>query len=186
LTSGNATGSDGGGAQNDPNSSLGGWRSTTELSASNDNLFSKYTEAQLLSSVRRRCVAIKAETASDTITACRILADGLSGYPSSLSVEFGIQTNDNSTVAPVMADESTDPTGITFFSPYDSTAVPATDYPLSRKLAPLNSPGDNSADLDLTPDNRIVFIYIRITATAVSVPDWNNEEVKTFSANVIG
>ena len=180
-----AVGSDGGGPQNDPNLSLGPYRSTTTLSSSDDNLFSKYTEAELVSSTRYRCVAIKAETTSDTISAGRVLANGFSSLPGSLAVEFGIQTNDNLTAAPTCTD-STAPAGITFFTPYDSTGVPATDYALSRLIGPLNLPGDNGSDLDLTPDDRIIFIYIKIVATNVSLLDWPNGTTQEITASLIG
>ena len=166
LTSGNATGSDGGSAQNDPDSSLGGWRSTTEVSATIGNLFELYTQAELSSSTRYRCVAITNINATGVRDAMRLVSTSLAALKTGLTVTFGIMTNDTSAVSPVCAD-TTAPTGITFRTMLASTGDNESDFSSAMKIGPLNTDSDDSTDLDFD-DDMVLFLYIKIVASGAS------------------
>lgn len=168
LTSGNATGSDGGASQNDPNSSTGGWRSTTEVSLTIGNLFELYTQAELSSSTRYRCVALVNTHATGVRDAMRLVSREVDALKSGLTVEFGVMTNDTSTVAPVGSD-TVAPAGITFRSMFESTDDNESDYDeaTAYRIGPLNTDSDNSTDLDFD-DSMVLFLYIKVIASGAS------------------
>lgn len=166
LTSGSGTGSDGGGSQNDPDSSLGGWRSTTEVSPTIGNLFEVYTQAQLSSSTRYRCICLYMDHGSASQAISRLASEHLSSLKSGMTVTYGIQTNDSTTVAPTCTD-TTAPAGITFVSIQASTGDDTADHTTAEPIGPLNSAGDGSTDLTLDNAKR-VFVYIKIVCSGAS------------------
>ena len=161
-----AVGSDGGGAQNDPDSSLGPWRSTTEASLTLANLFEGYTSGQLTASTRYRWVALTNVNVTGVRNACRIISNDLTNLKTGLTVSFGIQTNDTSTSVPTCTD-TTAPAGITFFTPVESTGIDITDYTTARPIGPLNADSDGSTDLNFD-DSMVIFVCIRIVASGAS------------------
>jgi len=166
-TTGNATGSDQASAQNDPNGSLGGWCSTTAMTTGANNLFDEWTSAQKSSSTLYRCFCVLHTNATDVFNAVRILAQDIDTYPTGVTIEIGWRFNDSTTVAPVCADESTAPTGVTFYSLTEWTGTASTDYPLAKPLGPLNTANDGSTDVNMDDDKRI-FIYIKFTCASVT------------------
>jgi hypothetical protein len=183
LTSGNATGSHKGGAQNDPDTSLGGWTSTTEESTLDGNLWELLGLDDLNASTTYRCIAIMNENATDVLQTCRVVGEFIDDLASGISVEFGIQTNDLTTVAPVCADEETAPTGINFFTPYEDTGVPGTDWVSAQPIGPLNSPQTGTTDLTLS-DSSVIFVYIKLTLAAVTASFTGTNNI--LRANIIG
>jgi len=167
-TSGNATGSDGGAAQNNPDDSRGGWRSNSEMSLTIGNLFEIYTQAQLTASTRYRCIALTNANVTGVRAAAKMIVESLSALKSGLTVTFGMMTNDTSTVAPVCTD-TTAPAGITFFTPFQSTGNDTSDYEqaTARPLGPLNTDSDGSTLIDFD-DDKVIFLYIKIVASGAS------------------
>ena len=161
-----AVGSDGGGTQNDPDSSLGPWRSTTEVSLTIGNLFEDYSSAQLTSSTRYRCVALVNVNVTGVRNTCHVLARDFSALKTNLTLSFGMQTNDTSTAAPTCTD-TTAPALITFFTPFESTGSDAADYSSARPIGPLNADSDDSTELNFD-DSMVIFLYIRIVASGAS------------------
>lgn len=161
-----AVGSDGGGAQNDPDSSLGSYRSTTEISLTVGNLFEEYSVAQLSASTRYRCVCLVMDHVSAVQAAARIVAEGVAALKANMTVTFGMMTNDTTTAAPTCTDTTT-PAGITFFTPFDSTGDATSDYTSARPLGPLNTDSDGSTDLDFDDDKR-VFLYVKIVCAGAT------------------
>ena len=183
LTSGNSTGSHKGGAQSDPDSSIGGWCSTTAMSTTDGNLWELLGLSNLSSSTTYRCIAMMNENATDTLLTCRLLAEYIDDLASGITVSFGLQTNDLTTVAPVCADEDTAPTGITFFTPHEDTGVPLTDWSSAEPIGALNSAGDGATDLTLD-DAKVIFIYIKLVCASVSASfDGSNNILR---ANIVG
>ncbi len=183
LTSGNATGSHKGGSQNDPDTSLGGWCSTTEESTADGNLWELLGLDQLNASTTYRCIAMMNENSTDVLQTCRVVGEFIDDLASGISVEFGIQTNDLTTVAPVCADEETAPTGINFFTPYEDTGVPGTDWVSGKPIGPLNSPQTGTTDLTLD-DSAVIFIYIKLTLATVTATFNGSNNI--LRANIIG
>ena len=168
LTSGNATGSDGGGAQNDADTSLGGWRSTTSMSLTIGNLFEIYTQGQLTTSTRYRCVALTNASVTGIRAAAKIVVESLSALKANMTVTFGMMTNDTTTVSPVCTD-TTAPAGISFFAPFQSTGNDTSDYEqaTARPLGPLNTDSDGITPLDFD-DDKVIFLYIKIVCSGAS------------------
>lgn len=184
LTSGNATGSHKGAAQNDPDSSLGGWASTTEESATDGNLWELLGLDQLNASTTYRCIAMMNENATDVLQTCRVVGEFIDDLASGISVEFAIQTNDLTTVAPVCADENTAPSpSVNFFTPYEDTGVPLTDWSGGQPIGPLNSPQTGTTDLTLD-DSSVIFIYIKLTLATVTSSFTGTNNI--LRANIIG
>ena len=184
LTSGNATGSHKGGAQNTPDLSLGGWTSTTEESTVDGNLWQLLGLDQLNASVTYRCIAMMNENATDVLQTCRVVAEFVDDLASVIDVEFAIQTNDLTTVAPVCADEETAPSpAVNFFTPYEDTGVPGTDWVSAQPIGPLNSPQTGTTDLTLD-DSSVIFIFIKLTMTTVTASFNGSNNI--LRANIIG
>ncbi len=183
LTSGNATGSDGGGAQADPDDSLGGWRSTTEMSLTAGNLWTDITLAQQLSSTLYRCVALTNVNATDVLETCHIVANFSDTLDTGITMTFGMHTNDTSTVAPVSASETAAPATITFFTPGESTGVDNTDYHNGRPLGPLNADSDDSTELTYD-DDKVIFLYIKAVFSGANAGDWDGTNDKIGSRNI--
>jgi hypothetical protein len=183
LTSGNATGSHKGAAQNTPDLSLGGWTSTTTQSTLDGNLWELLGLDDLNASTTYRCIALMNENATDVLQTCRVVGEFIDDLASGISVEFGIQTNDLTTVAPVCANETTAPTGINFFTPYEDTGVPGTDWVSAQPIGPLNSPQTGTTDLTLS-DSSVIFVYIKLTLAAVTASFTGTNNI--LRANIIG
>lgn len=161
-----AVGSDGGGAQNDPDSSLGPYRSTTAVSPTIGNLFEVYTAAQLTASTRYRLICLFMDHATAEETVSRFVSEFLSSLKSGMTVTFGMMTNDSSTAAPVCTD-TVAPVGITFFSAFASTGDDTADHASARPLGPLNTDSDGSTDLTLDDSLRI-FLYIKVVCSGAT------------------
>jgi len=176
-------GSHQGGAQNNPDDSLGGWASTTEESTVDGNLWELFGLDQLNASVTYRCVAILNVNPTDVLNTCRILGEFIDDLDGNISLEMGLQTNDFSTIAPISVDEETPPPGITFFNPFEDTGVPLTDWASAKTIGPLNSPQTGTTDLTLD-DATVIFIYFKITLASVTA-DFNGSN-NILRANVVG
>ena len=183
YTSGNATGSHKGAAQNTPDLSRGGWCSTTAQSTLDGNLWELLGLDDLNASTTYRCIALLNENPTDVLLTCRIVGEFIDALAAGIGVEFGIQANDLTTVAPVCATATTAPTGITFFTPYEDTGVPATDWVSGRPIGPLNSPQTGTTDLTFD-DATVIFLYIKLTLTTVTASFTGTNNI--LRANVIG
>lgn len=161
-----AVSSDGGGAQNDPDSSLGPWRSTTEVSPTIGNLFEVYTQGQLTASTRYRCICLFMDHATATETISRLVSEHISSLKANMTITYGMKTMDSTTAAPTCTD-TTAPAGITFFTPFASTGDDTADHSSARPIGPLNTDSDGSTDLTLDDSVRI-FLYIKIVCASAS------------------
>lgn len=159
---------DGSTSQNNPDDSLGGWRSDTPMSSNIGNLFERYTQAELASSTRYRCMALTNANVTGIRQEAKMIVNSLSALKSGLSVEFGIHTNDLTTVAPTCTD-TVAPVGVTFFSLFESTGDDTNDYAeaTARPLGPLNADSDGTTLLGFD-DSMVVFLYVKIICAGAS------------------
>jgi len=166
LSTGDASVDDFSVPQNNKYASHGGKCSTTEFTEGLDNLFKEWTLDQLDASDRYACICIRSVSTTDVLDAVRFLAKEVNTYPSGVSIFFGVQTNDEDTAAPVLADEFTSPVGITFVSLVEWSGDPVYDRPAGYPIGPLNSPADGNTDLTID-GNEVIFLYIKFSCNTV-------------------
>ena len=166
LTTGSAGTGDASEAQNTPDDSLGKYASTTEVSATIGNLFESYSPAQLTSSTRYRCIALKMDHASANVVTPKLVAQFLPSLKSGMVASYGMMSRDLLSASPVCTD-TTAPAGITFFTPYNSVGDADLDFANGRPIGPLNTDSDGSTDLT-QDDTMVTFLYIRIVSTGAS------------------
>ncbi|MDI6872582.1 MAG: hypothetical protein QME79_14760 [Bacillota bacterium] len=111
----------GGAGNTDPNASLGGAISNTEIASGNlHNLFDKVTgDESVAGDVEYRCLAVKNTHASLTWEAVRAYIR--SNTPGDDTLEIGVETPSGGALQTVV-NESTAPTGIVFSAPADRAA----------------------------------------------------------------
>lgn len=105
----------GGGSNTDPNASIGGAKSTTEVGAGMHNLFDVVSSAETTSGdTEYRCIYVHNEHA--TLTLDNAVAYLTSNTPSAdTSVEIGVGAAAINGTETAVANESTAPAGVTFF-----------------------------------------------------------------------
>lgn len=106
----------GGGSNTDPNASIGGAKSTTEVGAGLHNLFDVVSSAETTAGdTEYRCVYV--HNAHATLTLDNAVAFITSNTPSAdTSVEIGVGAAAINGTETAVENESTEPAGVTFFS----------------------------------------------------------------------
>ena len=171
-------------AQNDPDSSLGGWCSSTEMSLTIGNLWEKLSLDQLQSSTTYRCVCLANANTTDTLEECRVMSGDLTSFEAlGFSLEFGLGAYDTTTQAPNCADENTPPAGVTFFAPHQAIGANQTDWSNARKIGALNTL-DN--DTDITVDENVrTFLFIKLSCANVDAGSFDGSN-NLIPINVVG
>lgn len=119
----------GGGSNTDPNASIGGAVSSTEVSSTPmNNLFDNVSDAEAVAGdVEYRCVYLSNDNATDTLNSAAVFIQ--SNTPSGDSTiaigldPAGIGNGTSTGVAATPANESTAPAGVTFSTPADSASA---------------------------------------------------------------
>lgn len=133
----------GGAANTDPNDSLGGKISNTEIVMSPDlnNLFDDVSAEQALTgSVEYRCLYIKNDNGSDNLTSGKVW---ISANTPSAGTEIaigldpaGVGDGDTTGEATTIVNETTAPTGVTFSSPAtEGASLPVAAIPSQEGFA---------------------------------------------------
>lgn len=152
----------GGAANTDPDASLGGARSTTEVAGTINALFDDVSSAEAAAGdAEYRCVYVRNEAAADTLIAAMFYIQSLT-TSADTATAVGVGTSGIDGTEQVVANESTAPVGVTF--------VTGVGDPVARTLV---------AELgDLAPNEHIaVWIRRDVTAAAGSATDAVNWRV---------
>jgi len=113
----------GGAGNTDPNASLGGARSTTEVVDNVDNnLFDDVTgDESSAGDVEYRCIYVRQEHATLTLQGAKLWIDQLTSSPDD-EVDIGLDPAGKNGTATTIADENTAPSGVTFSRPTTKAA----------------------------------------------------------------
>lgn len=108
----------GGTGNSDPNASLGGLKSTTEVAdAVLQNLFANVPSAEAAAgSVKYRCIYIENTNGVDSLLGAVLYIHGLTASPDT-EIDIGLDSNGKNATAATIANEDQAPAGVTFSRP---------------------------------------------------------------------
>lgn len=144
----------GGAGNSDPNASLGGARSNTEItSAQLENLFDNVSSADAAAGeTNYRCLYVKNTHSTDTLSVAKAF---FSAVPAVTGIAMGLDPAGKNGTATIIGDEDSAPAGVSFTTPQDyASGLDLTDLAASDEYAiwirRIVAPGAASNPLDTT------------------------------------
>lgn len=157
-----------GSSQPDTNESLGGYRSSNEISTGVlNNLFDDVNSAEASSGdTEYRCIAIK-NTSGETLYNAKAYIYSETDPNSDQSIEIAVETPETASLtdgdSQTVADESTAPNANTTGHNGTGSGISAFSSPTTSETAIQVNQGDHDEDMDT---NEIVFVWVKRTISA--------------------